>query len=138
MIPIHKRMSQAKSPNMCVCVLWFRERECLVPLKCGEKSQRERESERVTLWLPFVCWQNWPNCQCLTKWMLMTMSSIFHVGMVTAFVFLLINLIGFLSFWVPSLWGFLSFHGRYSMLINVGRMKGSRAKGPNNIIWQNT
>ena len=35
------------------------------------------------------------------------------------------------------LWGFLSFHGRYSMLINVGRMKGSRAKGPNNIIWQN-
>ena len=45
---------------------------------------------------------------------------------------------GFLSFWVPSLWGFLSFPGRYSMLINVGRMKGSRAKGPNNIIWQNT
>ena len=34
--------------------------------------------------------------------------------------------------------GFLSFHGRYSMLINVGRTKGSRAKGPNNIIWQNT
>ena len=45
---------------------------------------------------------------------------------------------GFLSFWVPSLWWFLSFHGRYSMLINVGRMKGSRAKGPNNIIWQNS
>ena len=71
--------------------------------------------------------------------MLMTMSSIFHVGMMTAFVFLLISLMGgFLSFWVPSLWWFLSFHGRYSMLINVGRMKGSRAKGPNNIIWQNT
>ena len=70
--------------------------------------------------------------------MLMTMSSIFHVGMVTAFVFLLISLTGFLSFQVPSLWGFCLFMVVESKLINVGRMNGLRAKGPNIIIWQST
>ena len=68
----------------------------------------------------------------------MTMSSIFRVGMVTAFVFLLISLMGFLSFWVPSLWGFCLFMVVKSMVINVGRMNGLRAKGPNITIWQST
>ena len=59
MLPIHKRMSQAKSPNMCVCVCvcYDSERESVWYLWNVERNRRERESERVTLWLPFGCFE---------------------------------------------------------------------------------
>ena len=55
MLPIHKRMSQAKSPNMCVCVCVMIQRERVFGTfemwrEIAERErERERESETVTL-----------------------------------------------------------------------------------------
>ena len=60
MLPIHKRMSQAKSPNMCVCVcvcvMIQRERVFGTFEMWREIAEREREREResdtvVAVWL---------------------------------------------------------------------------------------
>ena len=53
MLPIHKRISQAKSPNMCVCVcvcvcvMIQRERVFGTFEMWREIAERERERERV-------------------------------------------------------------------------------------------
>ena len=55
MLPIHKRISQAKSPNMCVCVCVMIQRERVFGTfemwrEIAERErERERESETVTL-----------------------------------------------------------------------------------------
>ena len=60
MLPIHKRMSQAKSPNRCVCVCVMIQRERVFGTfeMWREIAERERERERaresdtvVAVWL---------------------------------------------------------------------------------------
>ena len=47
MLPIHKRMSQAKSPNMCVCVCVMIQRERVFGTFEMWREIAERERERV-------------------------------------------------------------------------------------------